>query len=500
MRKIISLLSVFVILCGTISLSGIAQAKSSINAQGAESLKKQIEDSLQWRLDMTKALGQGFAMEGNIKVTPKDTFYEIILPKLSVTFGLPGRLDIGTVIAKAKPDPSSGGWLTDVTLSSPMMFYDGSNISIAYIALGTQQFSGVWMPDNEMYSKFNSHYQNIQIKSILPDTLAVTIDSIKARLNLKDHGDGTWSGPNDYEIAGLKIDLSTEKALMHLNIGKILASNTYKNMNIKQTLEVKKELRDIFRPGNLITEEARAELLGVILSKSEGLVDDMNSSSEINNFSLAIKDIDTAQLPQKIFFSKFAFQGASDGLGKEKTAFNIKSNLNGFKTSLIPAGLEGLAPEAFNIEINIADLPLKEIMAMLVKVSIEANKEKSEPAKMNVIAFLSSMLQNSGASIMIQNTFMRSPDLNVDIKGKVKATTTPPLGATGTMTLSFKGLDETVKKLQTIAVKPDTNPQIMGFAGAFSIFQMTNLWHLIKNLIGNRQCCRLHRHETTCLS
>ena len=479
MRKIISLLSVFVVLCGVMSLPGIAQAKTSIDAQGAESLKKQIEDSLQWRFDMAKALGQGFAMEGDIKVTPKDTFYEIITPKLSVALGLPGKLDIGTITAKAKPDPS-GGWLTDVTLSSPITFYDRSNTPVAHITIGTQQFSGIWMPDNEMYSKFNSHYQDILIKSVASNLLTVSIDSIKARLNLKDHGDGTWSGPNDYEIAGVKINASgksktnnsAKKMLIHLDIGKILASNAYKRMNVRQTLEVKKELQDFFKSKTPITEEARAEILNTILSKSEGLVGDISSSSEINNFSLIVENLDPLQPSKKIFFNKFAFRGASDGFGKEKAAFNIKSSLNGFKISFSPTGLEGLVPESFNIEINVADLPLKEIMAMLVKVGVEANKETSEPAKMNVTASLSSMLQDSGFSITIKDTFVKSPDLNVDIKGKIKAIPAPPLGAIGTITLSLKGLDETVKKLQAIAVKPDTNPQIMSYAGILSLFQM----------------------------
>ena len=111
---------------------------------------------------------------------------------------------------------------------------------------------------------------------------------------------------------------------------------------------------------------------------------------------------------------------------------------------------------------------------MLINIGVEANKAPQEPAKINVAAF-SKILQNFGSSLTIQNTFVKSPDLNVDIKGKIEATTAAaalPLGATGTMTLSFKGLDETVKKLQTIAVKPNTNPQIMGVAGALSMFQM----------------------------
>ena len=264
----------------------------------------------------------------------------------------------------------------------------------------------------------------------------------------------------------------TEKVFIHLDIDKILASNAYNRMDVRKTLEVKKELRDLFKSGNPITEETHSELLKTILSKTEGLVGDISSSSEINNFSLTVANLDPTQPSKKISFNKIAFWGASDDFGEEKVAFNIKSSLDGLKISFAPTGLEGLVPEAYNLEINIADLPIKEIMTMLVSFSVEANKIPPELTEMKIAASLSSILQNSGSSIMVQNTFIKSPDLNVDVRGKIKAIPATSLGATGEMTLSLKGLDETVKKLQTIAVKPNTNPQIMGIAGALSIFQM----------------------------
>ncbi|MFH1159136.1 MAG: hypothetical protein V1721_09720 [Pseudomonadota bacterium] len=426
---------------------------------------------------MAKAFGQGLAMEGNVEVTPKDAFYEVRLPGLSFVLGSEGKLDIGTITAKATPD-SSGGWLTDVTLPSPMTFYDKTNTPVSEITIGAQSFSGIWNPSKEIYSKFDSSYQDIRIKS--PDLLTVSIGSLKSRIDLKDNDDGTWSGPNDYEAADIKIEISARNAL-RLDIGRIISSNTYKRLNLNQTLEVKKKLREVFNPEKPMTEEDRKALLETLLSKSQKLIDDMSSVAEIVGFSLTENNTDPAQPRREISFDKFTFQGVSDGLGKEKSAFNIKSSLDGLKTSFIPAGFEGLAPKAFNIDVAIADLPFRKILETLVTAGAEAadkqkqkaeNGDKTEPAKADAAAFLPKMLQDAGSSLAFQNTFVKSADLNIGVTGKIEASATTPTGAVGTVTLSLKGLDETVRKLQTLAVKPGADPRIMGYTGALALFQM----------------------------
>ncbi|MCK5556399.1 MAG: hypothetical protein KAI76_09180 [Alphaproteobacteria bacterium] len=470
MRKIISLLSVFIILCGAMSLPGTANADTTINAKGAEDLKKQIEDNLQWRFDMAKAVGQGIAMDGSVEVTPKDSFYEVKLPRISFTFGSEGILSIGTITAKATPDPS-GGWLTDITLPSPLTFYDDTNTPVSDITIGSQHFSGVWMPSHEIYSKFDSLYQDIQVRSLVPKIFTSSIGSMKTQIDLKDNGDGTWSGSNDYEISDVKVDISTKNA-MHLNINKISANNTYDNVNMNHALEIKKKFRDIFKSGKPITEEDSKSIFETVMSTSNGLIDDMSSESEINGFSFYEENNDPTQPRREISFDKFAFKGISNDIGKEKSAFNLKTSLYGLKTSLIPAGFERLAPNAFNLDIAIDNLPLRKIIEMFINEGMTKNEEKPELAEANIKVLLPKMLQDSGSSLSIQNTFVKSEDINVDLAGKINVSATSPIGAVGKMTMYVRGLDETIKKLQTLAVKPDANQQIMNATGALAIFQM----------------------------
>jgi len=470
MRKIISLLSVFIILCGVMSLPKIAQAGSSINASGASDLKKQIKDNLQWRLNMTKVLGQGIAMDGNIEVNPKSTFYEVKLPNIYFVFGLNGKLDIGTITATAIPD-SSGGWLTNITLPFPFTFYDKTNAPVSEITIGSQHFSGVWIPAKEMYSKFDSLYQDIQIRSTLPEIFTASIGSLKANMDLKDNNDNTWSGTNDYEVANIKVDVSTKNAL-HLNVEKIIANSTYKRLNLNKTLKIKSKIRDIFKSEKPITEEDSKILIDIALSKSQGLFDDMSTASEINGFSFYEENNDPMQPRREISFNELAFKGASNGLGKEKATFKVNSSLGGLKTSLVPAGFEGLAPNAFNFDITVDNLPLRKIIEMLINEGMTKNEEKLELAETNIKVLLPKMLQDSGSSLSIQNTFVKSEDINVDLAGKINVSATSPIGAVGKMTMYVRGLDETIKKLQTLAIKPGANPQIIKSTGLLAIFQM----------------------------
>src|SRR5262249_50314647 len=88
------------------------------------------------------------------------------------------------------------------------------------------------------------------------------------------------------------------------------------------------------------------------------------------------------------------------------------------------------------------------------------------------LAQLPKMLQDAGATISLQNTFVRSSGVDANMDGKINATAASPLGGIGKVTLSIKGLDETIQKMQSTSLKPGADPHMLGYLGAITIVQL----------------------------
>lgn len=506
MRRIASLFAAF-FLCGLLAISGIARADSTISDQGAAELKKQIQDSLQWRIDMAKAAGQGLLMGGDIEVTPKGTFYEVKLPNLSTLMGTQGKLDIGTVTMKATPGAKPGEWLTDATVPETMTFYDAANAPLAHVTIGQQHFSGTWLPATEMYPKFDTLYQKIQIKGVDKKAPTVLIDSVKGAVDMKDNGDGTWSGPLDFEANGIKMDIPANSATlpdstpMQLAVAKITSRNTYERLDMRQALEIKKAFKEAFKVNPNPTEKEIQALIKSMMPKMPMTPGDVSMAFEVNNFSL--REIRAAETqttdpqapppppPKELVFDKITLSGSSTGAQQEKAVVSMKTNLSGLRVTSVPANLAGLVPHTINAEASLNNLPLKKIAEILYRAiqasigaeqapeSPEADKKEektaeqiaAEAAVANATAALPKILQDARSSLTVDNTFIKSAELDLLLAGKIEADAAAVPGAVGKMTLSIRGMDETIQKLQAEA-KKGADPSMMSYAGGLTVVQM----------------------------
>ncbi len=479
MRRIMPLFSVF-LLCGMLVWSGIARAAdTAINEQGAAGLKKQVEESLKWRADMAKSLGRGLVMGADIAVTPKGAFYEVKIPGLGVLFGPQGRLDIGTVVINAAPGQSGEWLLQNVTLPPVLTFYDSASAPTATVTIGSQRFSGDWWPDREMYSKIDSLCENIQIKSAGKDAVTATIGSLKTLVDLKDNGDSTWTGPADFTGTDIKIDVPGKNAVQ-LAIGKIVSHNTYHNLDVRPMLEIRKALQNVLKDGvpPAGDKDKQMALAGILL-KTPIAMEGMSTALQVEGFSLHEKTAVAPQQPREVSFDKLFVAGTTTGLQAEKSAAVFGAGLSGLHVAPLPADMADLLPDTFNVEISLTNLPSKKMLEPLfaaLQKSVAAGKapaqDPAQGAIMQAVGAMPKMMQDAGATLTVQNTFIRSKDLDTSLEGKINAAAATTFGATGKMTLSVKGIDETTQKLQAMAVKPGADPQMMSYVGGLTVFQM----------------------------
>jgi hypothetical protein len=147
-------------------------------------------------------------------------------------------------------------------------------------------------------------------------------------------------------------------------------------------------------------------------------------------------------------------------------------------------------PQSGNIEIMLDSLPMKALgnsFTAMVRQAVDsslaaeqaagtvyqakANADLQQQAAMSLMA-MPQLLVNAGSTLTVANTFLNAPDLSSVLEGKFTASATSPMMATGAMTLTLKGLDEAVRKLQALAQKPDANPRTAGIAQALAIMQL----------------------------
>ncbi len=475
MRTFTLLLFVFIFLLAVAEPADAAV----INDAGAAELKTQVEENLQWRLDVSKSLGRGLTMGGALQVTPKDAFYEVKLPALSMTFGPQGKtqggkLDIGTVILNAAPG-RSGEWLISAALPSTMTLYDETGAPVAEIGIGEQGFAGAWWPESGVVSKFDAFYDNILFKLIGAATpeAVVTIASVRGMLNLKDNGDGTWSGPGTFDISDMALNTRGENTVQAL-VKKLRVSSVYDRLDMSQEIATRKKLHAAYQGGKMPTAEELKTIFIGDLVKMQSLVDGMSNTVDISEVSIVQKSAQPDAKPMSLTLGMASFQGSLQGARQEKARISLKNSFNNLKMSFVPVDVAGLVPHAMSLEITTDNLPLKQIMAAF-HTALQETLQQSPAGRQSVQTALSSlpgMLAASGTTVTVQNSFIRSLDLDATLAGKIDANAAAAMGAAGTITVSIKGLEEAIKTLQEQVAKPGADPKLTGYINGLMVMQM----------------------------
>jgi hypothetical protein len=101
--------------------------------------------------------------------------------------------------------------------------------------------------------------------------------------------------------------------------------------------------------------------------------------------------------------------------------------------------------------------------------------EMSQQAQAQMLSLMTTVPQqlvSAGTQISIRNTFTDSAEFDTNLDGQFRASATSPVMADGKLTLSLKGVDELVLKLQSLSQGPDADPRLAGYATMLSMLQV----------------------------
>jgi len=493
MRKIVPLF-----LVSTLAFSGAAlvfsgaarAAETPIDATGAANLQKEVTDDLQWRSNMTKILDQGIVVDGKVAIEIRKDFYEVHMPHLYM-LNKQGKLDVGIITAEIVPGPQKGAWLIkQASVPVSMTYYDNKNVAIAHITLGSQKFSGTWFPAQAMFPQIDSTFQNIQVTPVNASFLTAKITALKSLIDLKDNGDGTWSGPADFGAAGLTVTLPGQDPVT-ASIGKVASRNKYDHLDMSQSLKMKDLAEKAMKDGLPQTEDQKKEFIAKLLTKSPFTANGLDTTFEVGQF--AMHDAGTKQQPrQDVTLDQLTFAGQVANNKQDRSKLLLKLDFSGLHATQVQPPFADLLPSKADAEIVLDNVPVSKLsdafFAILTdQATVNAakdTKDTKDPMAQKVaqdevkkkladaLALIPGILQDAGASLAINNTFIQSSGLTSRVQGRFDASPDAKLGAAGKATVTFKGLDEYIEKTKAAAMRPGSDPHMMGFLLGLMAVQM----------------------------
>ena len=503
------------VLAALLLTSSVSSFAASVNDQGAAELKKNVEDSLSFPMDMAKHNGQGLTLSGAVEVTAKGDYYEVKLPGAAFTAVEGLKFDLGTIITNVTPG-DNGEYTTALSLPQTMTAYGEDNKPIATISIGEQKFNGTWWPALATFTKIDSDYKNIQVKSAGNEDFTGSIGDLKTTMDLTKNADDTWSGPNNFAATNVKLHFGDHGGA-DMSVDTIVAAATTDKMNLKARKDMQdkviQSIKDMdakpaapLAPGPAPPPAAPdPALVAHMLSSVQGFVDGMTSKVQVAGVKIHVNGEATpAQpaangmpaveaspaVPFDATLSSLTSGFEVTGLQADKGSTHAQVKLDGLDIKGADPVVAGLIPTQAAFEIDLDNLPMKTISNKFGDVISDvigsaatqtavpnagAQLQAQHKMQMEVMSLMQTLPQAlvaAGSSLVIKNTHTDAPDIQSTLEGEFHADATSPVKAQGSTTLSLTGVDELILKLQAASQAPNANPKFSGYATMLSMLQV----------------------------
>ncbi|MEZ0261857.1 MAG: hypothetical protein ACAH80_12670 [Alphaproteobacteria bacterium] len=471
---------------------------ATISDSGAADLKKQVEQEMAFTVNMAKVTGTGVSMTGDIAVVPKGDYYEVRLPGLAYGHGF-AKVNIGTLVMNVSPG-DAGQYEMSIAVPSPLVVVDAGGKPLVEVTLGKQRLSGTWWPKYSSFTRVDCEYSDVGLRTLADtDNLTGTIGSLKSTMNLTQNADQSWSGPTEFLISNFKL-AGGDKAKLDLTIDKIGAKASVDNMNLqaKKDLQekVEKLLSDSLANQQPNPEQSRS-LINNLLASLESYMDGMGSHVGISNLALTMTP-DPATPPgpdgkkeEPLVVKVGSMESGFDvkGMKQPKGNLALKISFAGLSFSDVGLDVPGVIPTETNLEINLENLPMKELgsaFGTVISQGVQAASSAASSADptekqaldqqakaqiMMAAASIPMQLATAGSTISVRNTYAKAPDITSTLDGSFAANPASPVMASGAITLLLVGIDELLQKVQGMAQAPGANPSMMMWVQAVATLQ-----------------------------
>lgn len=154
--KFMSLFFVGLMLAGPVSAA-------EINDAGAAALQTKFTQELASRSNI-KIAGSKADFTGDVTVTPKGSYYEVLMPSVKLTDKNGNVLNVGKLVMNMIPsNDNAADFKSSLAIPSSMTYVDKTGKEAAKVSVGSQKASGIWNMDMFGFRKFDSSYNDINV-------------------------------------------------------------------------------------------------------------------------------------------------------------------------------------------------------------------------------------------------------------------------------------------------------------------------------------------------
>ncbi len=162
---------------------------ATIDQQGATALQERFNKEITSRKDL-KVAGSKADFSGSVSVLPKNNYYEVTLPSLTLTSPQGEALNVGKVIMNMMPTDNVSEFKTSVAVPSTLT-YGGKQPG--KLSLGSQKASGIWDMDVFGFKTLNASYGDVAYRDSTTNE-GTSVSNVNIDYDL-EKSNGGFSGP-----------------------------------------------------------------------------------------------------------------------------------------------------------------------------------------------------------------------------------------------------------------------------------------------------------------
>ncbi|MBL8638821.1 MAG: hypothetical protein JNK24_00545 [Alphaproteobacteria bacterium] len=475
---------------------------AAIDAAGAESLKTMYKN-IESGINIYFTGRQELKSVGDLSVTPKDYYYEVVTPYYYLQLDTHSVLDIGKIAINVIPDENGEDYKISYSLP-PTMTFKSDGKALGTLTIGTQKTNVIWNDKLKFATFYDQSFEDFALKAD-NQTLA-SLKKITGMRSLKTDGPkGKLNGETHFSFQDFSA--GTNNAVS-VKIAQADISSVSKNLDMAKILDLQAKVEEFKKSGQwkkLNAEpadpQAVKEYLEILVTIFEGDMGEAQGDMKFKNIVLKEKaksPVDTAGAaqatgetsanpspnPSSVEIGELTLGGGVSSQGHNKNKIDLRVGVAGVKidgidpaSQDIPKELQAFLPQKFTFNVGLENFPYSDFLKIIPEQVLhqtqtqaalangaEVPSHRLSPADQEQFKAL---LVSSGAKITNQ-LVVENGMYKVDGKGMSQFISGPiPIKTDQDFTVT--GLDKVLAEMNKLAA---TYPQVQQALGGITMMQM----------------------------
>jgi len=430
----------------------LAPAPAAAAADEATAIRRSVEHVLaSWRFR------DRLTIDGRVGVTEDGGAYRIVLPGLAIAGAQAdaGSLDVGDVVIRATPH-DDGSYAVTATLPKTMGILDQDGIVRAFVVIGGQRITGLWLPALQTLTRAEAVLDDVWVTEI-GGTSRAHMATLAMTADIEERAPGLWDGPSTFRLADLELTAPGEGSLK-LAAGKVTTAAT--------GMRLDEQARAVAKIGQSLGDEAGESpppvepLVILRLAEKSALVfDSMKTEVALSGLAYA---------PEK-GNQGFALDRAEFAMGIEDLTARlarVRFHYEHDGLALSETGVLGAdyVPRHALFDLVADNVPAEDLRDGLFDyAAATAVTGQAAAGGAQLANRMSAAAMDAGTEVGLKALTLEAPDFSLRSQGAFKSDRTAARKVTGWLDTTIRGLDGMVRSLSA-ATDQAQAAQAVGFA------------------------------------